>query len=40
MKEKRFISLLHLGGNMWQKPNNAKTYKKERVGKSNSFNLF
>ena len=31
MKEKRFISLLHLGGNMWQKPNNAKAYKKESI---------
>ena len=31
MKQKRFISLLHLGGNMWQKPGNAKLYKKECI---------
>ena len=31
MSKKRFISLLHLGGNMWQKPGNAKLYKKESI---------
>ena len=31
MTQKRFISLLHLGGNMWQKPGNAKMYKKESI---------
>lgn len=31
MSNKRFVSLVHLGGNMWQKPDNAKTYKKERI---------
>jgi hypothetical protein len=31
MKEKRFVFLMHLGGNMWQKPDNAKLYKKENI---------
>lgn len=31
MKEKRFVFLMHLGGNMWQKPGNAKMYKKESI---------
>lgn len=31
MKQKRFISLLHLGGNMWQKPGNTREYKKEDI---------
>ena len=31
MKEKRFVFLMHLGGNMWQKPGNAKSYKKETI---------
>ena len=28
---KRFVFLMHLGGNMWQKPGNAKAYKKETI---------
>ena len=28
---KRFVFLMHLGGNMWQKPGNAKMYKKEKI---------
>ena len=31
MNGKRFVSLIHLGGNMWQKPGNAKLYKKESI---------
>jgi hypothetical protein len=31
MTKKRFVSLIHLGGNMWQKPGNAKLYKKESI---------
>ena len=31
MNEKRFVFLMHLGGNMWQKPGNTKLYKKERI---------
>ena len=31
MKEKRFVFLMHLGANMWQKPGNARGYKKESI---------
>ena len=31
MKEKRFVFLMHLGGNMWQKPDNVRMYKKESI---------
>lgn len=31
MKEKRFVFLMHLGGNMWQKPDNLRMYKKESI---------
>ena len=37
MNQKRFVFLMHLGGNMWQKPNNLKLYKKERIGKNEVF---
>ncbi|MBE6591907.1 MAG: hypothetical protein E7646_07680 [Ruminococcaceae bacterium] len=31
MNKKRFVFLMHLGGNMWQKPKNARGYKKESI---------
>ena len=31
VKEKRFVFLMHLGANMWQKPGNARGYKKESI---------
>jgi len=31
MRDKRFVFLMHLGANMWQKPGNAKGYKKENI---------
>lgn len=31
MNQKRFVFLMHLGGNMWQKPGNTKMYKKESI---------
>jgi hypothetical protein len=31
VKDKRFVFLMHLGANMWQKPGNARGYKKESI---------